>query len=84
MTVKEKLMQSVVKKGLSLLEATHVVELAIPKIDELVPNYDITWNRPSEEYPNMLYVIMSPIVNGVALEWIEENCPQAWFKPMFT
>ena len=41
-------------------------------------------DSPSEEYPNMIYrLLFDGMIKSIALNWIEENVPMAWYKPMF-
>lgn len=82
MTTKERLIEMCVARGMFEDQAKQVVELAIIKIDGM-DNYKTTWDRPANEYPDSLYIVMFMIVKDVALEWIDKNIPQAWFRPMF-
>ena len=45
--------------------------------------YDITLNRPSNEYPDVLYDILWHHLKPVVLEWLNSNRPDAWFRPMY-
>lgn len=83
MTTREKLESNLVNKGLMPFQAKEIMNLAIPRLDEVVPEYKTTWNRPFDEYPAAMYAVWQIEVNKVALEWIEMHCPNAWFKPMF-
>jgi len=38
---------------------------------------------PSDSYPDMMYNLLMVSIKPVALKWIEDNCPEAWFKEMF-
>jgi len=36
------------------------------------------------DYPQMVWVMVyNGIVKPTVLEWIDENCPMAWFRPMY-
>ena len=83
MTTKEKLIEMCVSRGMFEKQAREVVELAIPKIDKLANGYKTTWDRPSTEYPDVLYGVMFFTVARTALDWIDKNLPEAWFRPMF-
>jgi hypothetical protein len=84
MTSREKLEDMLLKRGLSPKDAKKVVENSIPEIDSLNYGYRITWDRPYEEYPEIIYsLFFNSIVKKTALEYIKENCPQVWFRPMF-
>ena len=71
-----------VERGMFEEQAKEVVELTIPKIDAQ-DDYKTTWDRPANEYPDSLYAVMFLYVKETAKKWIEQNIPQAWFKPMF-
>lgn len=83
MTTKEKLIKSLVNKGMSESQAKEVIELAIPEINKLSNDYSITWERPFEEYPEIMYHLWWMIIKPIALKWIDENKPMAWFREMF-
>lgn len=48
-----------------------------------VEPYIITWNSLSSKYPSVLYDIWFGEIKPVALKWIDDNKPMAWFRPMF-
>jgi hypothetical protein len=83
-TTKEKLTKMLVDNGMFDDQAKKVMEVAIPRIEALTPDYKITWDRPAEEYPDPVYAAIWLHLRGIALEWIDENIPKAWFRPMFT
>ncbi|MFZ2310449.1 MAG: hypothetical protein WAW11_02805 [Patescibacteria group bacterium] len=83
MTTREKLIKMLVDNGMFESQAKKVLEIAIPKIEEATSNHDFTWDRPAEEYPESLYEIMWICVKATAKDWLAENAPQAWFRPMF-
>lgn len=65
------------------------VEALIPKLmSELKESadaigYDGFKGRP-DSYPSMMWVmIYNAIVRPTVLEWIDENCPKAWFRMMY-
>lgn len=44
----------------------------------------ITWDRPAEEYPQALYIVL--IITHLerrVVEWADKHLPMAWWKPMF-
>lgn len=81
-TVKQKCLNFLMENGLWPDQADQVFERAKPKLE--VGGYKMLWGRPSSEYPDVLYAVMFLTLKTVGLEWIDENCPQAWFRPMFT
>ena len=83
MTTREKLESMLIERGMSIQQANEVMDLAKPKIDEIAENYTITYNTPASEYPDIIYKSLFMLIKPIALKWIEENKPLAWFKPMF-
>ncbi len=41
------------------------------------------WGWNNHEYDDVIYRIIYMTIKPIALKWIEENAPLAWFKPMF-
>ena len=83
MTTIKKLESMLVNNGMFQPQAEEVIKIAIPKLNELSGGYKITWDRPADEYPQAMYNLMFIAVKPIALKWIEENCPYAWYKDMF-
>ncbi len=83
MTTKEKLVNSLEQQGLFNTQAKEIVELAIPELEKLCPGYRITWDKPAEEYPSPMYVVWFIAMKPIALKWINEHAPMAWFKSLF-
>lgn len=83
MTTREKLESNLVNMGLFPAQATAIIDIAIPKLQEAVPGYRITWNRPFNEYPEAMYAVWQLAINKVALEWMQvaknfnQNAPGA-------
>lgn len=82
MTTKEKLIAWMVGNGMFEDQAQEVFNLVRPALE--IDGYRITWDRPAEEYPNAMYAVWILTLKPIALAWIDENCPMAWFRPMFT
>jgi hypothetical protein len=83
MTTRGKLESMLVKNGMFESQAKKVMDIAIPELRELFSGNNITFDRPSNEYPAVLYSILFIAIKPIALKWIEENIPQAWCKPIF-
>ncbi len=83
MTTRDKLKNLLIDNGMFEGDAETVLTIAIPEIEKLVPNYRITWDRPAEEYPTTMYSMWWMTTKPIALKWINENQPNAWFKVMF-
>lgn len=41
------------------------------------------WNDKVSDYPEVMKGVILISLKSVALEWIEANQPQAWYKAMF-
>jgi hypothetical protein len=83
MNTREKFEEMLVNNGMFEHQAKEVMDIAIPIIDGTVKGYKFTWNRPYEEYPIQVYsVIWGTTVKEIALKWINENMPLAWYKPL--
>lgn len=83
MSTKDRLIRMCFECGMFENDAKQVVESAIPDIDALVSDYQITWDQPADGYPNQLYAIWFITVKEHAIKWIDKNCPQAWFREVF-
>jgi hypothetical protein len=99
MNTKEKLINMLVSCGMFESQAIKVMAIAIPEIEKINKEatgklneesgeyegaYKITWDSPSASYPTEMYnVWYATAIKPIALKWIEDNCPMAWFKPMF-
>jgi len=84
MTTREKLEKYLTERGFFDNDAKSVVDIAIPQIDALTPNYSISWGRDASEYPEQLFLLWFTHLRWVALKWIDLHKPQAWFREMFT
>lgn len=83
MNTRQRFEEILTEMGVFEEQASAIMDKAIPIVNEQLPNYRITWDRPSEEYPDAFYSVVFITVKRAALEWIDENIPQAWFRPMF-
>ena len=83
MTVREKLESMLVANGMFENQAKEVIELSIPKLNELADDYIITFENPSNQYPDMIYNLWYMTIKPIALKWIDDNKPMAWFREMF-
>lgn len=82
MTTKEKLIKMLVDRGMLENDAKIIVERSMPIIDNY-DGYKYSWDGPSSGYPDQLYCILFWTVKEQALIWIKENCPEAWYRPVF-
>lgn len=82
-----KLVEMCCNRGMSRNQAETVVGLAIPQIDKFLKeemNYKIDWYDPGAMFPDGLYATMFMFhVSPIALKWIDENSPKAFFRNAF-
>jgi hypothetical protein len=81
MTIKEKLIEMLTSQGMFESQATEVFERM--KADEANAAMQGRWHDSFEDYPPAMLNIMWVSAKRTALAYIEETCPQAWFKPLF-
>lgn len=43
----------------------------------------LRWNDLVDDYPVSMRAVLLLGIKTFALKWIDENCPQAWFRSMF-
>ena len=65
------------------MEAVKIMDVAIPMFEAMTPDYKVTWDSPAEDYPDAFYAVGFLTVKRAAVQWIDENIPQAWFRAMF-
>jgi hypothetical protein len=58
--------------------------LELVKADPANASMANRWNEPSSNYPKTILAIIHMITKAKALEWIDANQPQAFYRPMFT
>lgn len=81
MTIEEKLVEMLYESGLFKNQAVEIVERA--KANVVNESMQNRWQDQAEGYPPQLLAVLWVSVKDHALEWIDENCPQAWFRPLF-
>lgn len=83
-TTRQKFEKMLTDRGMFESQASKVMDIAAEKLKEDLPNYRITWQRPSSEYDDVFYTsFFATRIKGIAAKWIDDNLPQAWFKEMF-
>lgn len=83
MTVREKLKDMLIQRGMFEDQAKEVIELSILELNKDADDYKITFDASSDVYPDGLYAAMFITIRPIALKWIDDNKPRAWFRPMF-
>ena len=76
-----------ISNGMNETQSSEVLELV--KTNQLTnivkkDDYNINFEDDESAYPKVIYSILyESNVKPVALIWINQNKPLAWFKPMF-
>ena len=83
MTTQQKFESMLVERGMFESQAKKVMEIAKPMFVQAMPDYRFTWDRPAKEYHDVIYNTGFFIVKRAAIQWIDENLPEAWFRPIF-
>ena len=82
LTVRGKLEDKLLKMGMFESQAKEILDISIPKMNEITENYSISWHSCSSEYPEVIYNVLFMTVRTDAFQWIKKNKPQAWFRPI--
>jgi len=83
MTVKERMESILIDFGMFQQQAEKVMDISIPKINEISEDYKIEWDSDFEIYKEDMYVFLFSIVKPEALKWIDAHTPKAWFRENF-
>jgi hypothetical protein len=81
MTFRDKAKQMLTERGMFDNQAEAVMDrvIAAPENKAMQGR----WNDDTSGYPPPMVNVLWFTVKRHALEYIEETCPEAWFKPMF-
>lgn len=81
MTFEEKCLNLLQEYGMWPDQAMEVLEMV--KADEANKAMIGRWSDSVEGYPASLIAVLWLSVKDVALQYIDANCPTAWFRTMF-
>ena len=81
MTIEEKIEKWLFNSGMFEDQAKAVMEMV--KADKANEAMEGRWGDSAEGYPDVLFSVLLMSVRDAALEYIDANCPLAWFRPMF-
>lgn len=81
MTFEEKLLELLQELGMFSNQAEEVLEMV--KKDKANESMDGRWADDISDYPDTIIKILWFGAKYTALAYIDENCPKAWFRPMF-
>ena len=82
MTTREKFEKMLTDRGMWPKEATAVMDLAIIEIDG--DECGIKWGAPAGDYPNTIYAVLYLTIRPIALKYIDDTIPKAFYRSMFT
>ena len=77
----EKIKDMLIENGMFDGQADQVLDLLID--DLAARSMTGRWNDDIEGYHSQLLAVIWRSARRIALGWIDENLPQAWFRPMF-
>ena len=83
MTAEDKFIVMLTDRGMFESQAVEVMKIAKPNLDSIFGAYKLTWSMPYDDYPQVIYDVLFQDIKIVALKWIEDNVPLAWYKPNF-
>jgi len=81
MTIKEKIKELLVNNGMFENQAEDVITLVVSdKTNEAMIG---RWDDDVLDYPAIMLQILWSSTRRIAIKWIDDNLPSAWFRPMF-
>ncbi len=83
MTIRETLKKRLCDNGLSDQQAQEVMDREIEEDAEGQKLMAHRWNDRMEDYPAAMLNVLWFSVRRRTLQYIDEKCPKAWFRPMF-
>jgi len=79
MTIKQKAVELLAAKRIPANDAASIIDFAALQIT------GCDWSATATGQNDLLFLIlMQEYVKPLALNWIESNRPEAWYKSMFT
>lgn len=81
MTIEETLVEMLVDCGMFDSDAKAVMERV--KADKGNEAMSMRWRDGIEGYPEQLLAVLWLSTKRHAVEWIDDNIPLAWYRPMF-
>ena len=80
MTFKETILRALISHGMSETQAATTLAMVVKENPDMLGR----WEEDTSEYPDIMTTILWCSAKKCGLKLIEETCPNAWFKPMFT
>lgn len=80
-TFKQKIIQDLTDSGFFPEQASEVFDRLVEHPAQIYMQG--RWNDDYTSYPPMMLNILAVAVDSIALDYIKEKMPNAWFRPMF-
>lgn len=80
-TFEQRVTEQLVASGLFPDQAGEILSRA--KVDLSLKAMVDRWNETTEDYPDVVFTALWLSIERIALQWIDANAPQAWFRPLF-
>lgn len=80
MTIEEKMKELLENHGMWADGLEHTLKAM--KEDALLEDMRNRWNDSVDDYPQPLISVVWLNVRSIALKWVDENCPQAFYRPL--
>jgi hypothetical protein len=77
MTIKEWAIDYCYQRGI-FQEQAEIIINNIVKNEIIIP-----WDTDINKYDDRLKIVLAVSINAYAIEYIEKECPKAWFKELF-
>ena len=81
MTFEDKIKELLENHGMFGRQITEVLSYA--KNHELLKTIEGKWHEDIEGYPQTMVTVIWLSMKVIVIEWIDAECPQAFFRPMF-
>jgi hypothetical protein len=83
MTIKETVERRLVANGMFEGQAREAMDAIVvdPELDDIMSGG--RWHDQAECYPTVFLAALWLRIKPKVLDWIDTNCPRAWFRPCF-
>ncbi|HUV95763.1 MAG TPA: hypothetical protein VMX14_13190 [Anaerolineae bacterium] len=81
MTIEQAIKNWLCSQGMSNSQAAAVIEMM--KADEDNKSMQNRWDTMVEDYTDIVMIILLDSAKQTALEYIDANCPRAFFRSLF-
>lgn len=82
MTIREKLEAMLVEHGLFRNQARAIIDM-VARDKHVRKEMAERWNDSVSDYPPMFINVLWLHVRNHTLAWIDQNCPNAWYRSLF-